>query len=115
MTPDLCLLHQYATTGDAEAFSAIVQTYQDLVYSVCLRVLRNAADAEDATQDCFLELARKAAKVKSSVAGWLHRRATHHSLNLVKRAAARRRRVSLPSSPSWPTGEQPHRGGRQTP
>ncbi len=92
MTPDLRLLHQYASTGDAEAFSAIVQAYQDLVYSACLRMLGNAADAEDAAQDCFYDLARQAGKVRSSVAGWLHRRATHHCLELVRQAAARKRR-----------------------
>lgn len=78
---DILLLKRYLTTRDAEAFSEIVGRYQHLVYSVCLRVLGNVSDAEDASQKCFLQLALKAATVKDSLGGWLHRCATRISID----------------------------------
>ncbi|MHC4505072.1 MAG: sigma-70 family RNA polymerase sigma factor, partial [Planctomycetota bacterium] len=92
MASDVEHLTRYSQTRDAEAFRAVVRTYQSFVYSVCLRVLGNAADAEDATQECFLALARKAGTVNVSVAGWLHRHATQHCVNRVRRDASRARR-----------------------
>ena len=42
------------------------------------------AGREELTQDCFLELARQAAAIRTSVGGWLHRSATHRALNSVR-------------------------------
>jgi RNA polymerase sigma-70 factor, ECF subfamily len=46
--------------NDAEQrrFSALVEEHARLVYAICLAVLRNHADAEDAAQECFLRLIR---------------------------------------------------------
>lgn len=41
--------------GDDRAFGGIVREYQHMVYTVCHRVLRNADDAEEATQDAFVK------------------------------------------------------------
>ena len=54
------LLMRYVEEGDAEAFQELVERYQNLVWSVCRRLLQNDADAEDATQDVFLTLAKNA-------------------------------------------------------
>jgi RNA polymerase sigma factor (sigma-70 family) len=75
------LLRRYAWQGDAEAFRALVNQHQSMVYAVCCRVLRNSADAEDATQECFLTLARKAAQLHAPIAGWLHHVAVQVSLD----------------------------------
>lgn len=42
------------------AFSELVTRYQRRVFGICLRQLGNRTDAEDATQDTFVHLARKA-------------------------------------------------------
>ena len=42
-------------SGDAQAYAELVRRYQHLVYTVCHRVLRNAEDAEEATQDTFVK------------------------------------------------------------
>jgi len=86
---DLYLLRRYQQSRDAEAFSELIGRHQNTVYSVCLRVLGNSADAEDATQKCFLQLALKAGAIEDCVAGWLHQCATRMALN------ARRQRISL--------------------
>ena len=41
--------------GDTEAFSALVERYQSLVYSVIARMVRQREDAEDVAQDVFVK------------------------------------------------------------
>ena len=41
--------------GDSRAYAELVRHYQRMVYTVCFRVLRNAQDAEEATQDSFVK------------------------------------------------------------
>ncbi len=101
-------LARYAERRDAEAFRELVELHQDMVYAACNRVLGNAADAEDAAQNCFLSLARKPEQVKKSVAGWLHRAAVHAALDLARQERSRRKREVLamekkpaPASSSW--------------
>ncbi len=84
------LLARYVRSRDPEAFSRIVERHQNMVFAVCLRILGNAADAEDAAQSAFLQLVRKAGEVHGSVAGWLHRVAVGVSINALRRNKARR-------------------------
>ena len=90
MTTDELLLHRYAKAGDPAAFRELVDRYAALVYGIGLRVTGDRQMAEDVSQDCFLELARKARVVRENVAGWLHAVATSRSLNVVR---SRRRRA----------------------
>jgi len=48
-----------AKDGDAAAFEYLYKTNCRRVYSVCLRMTRNTAEAEDLTQQAFLQLFRK--------------------------------------------------------
>ena len=47
-------LTQAAAVGDMGAFEEIYQRHHRRVYSICLRMLQNAHDAEELTQDDFL-------------------------------------------------------------
>lgn len=92
---DMVLLARYAGSRDAEAFTELVRRYAAVVYGTCLRVLGNEADAEDVAQECFLELARSAPKVRGaggSLAGFVHALARSRSVDFVKRASRRRKR-----------------------
>ena len=89
MSDDLQLIQQYASSGDAEALSAVCQRYQGMVYSVCLRLHRDPHAAEDSAQECFLTLIKNADRVRSSLGGWLHRSATHVCLKALHRGKAR--------------------------
>lgn len=89
---DRRLLEHYARTRDAKAFAELAKRYAGMVYGTCLRVTQNPDDAEDVSQECFLELARRAGTINSSLAGWLHKVAKTRSVNAIKKASALRDR-----------------------
>lgn len=64
-----------AGQGDATAFERLYNAHSKRVYSLCLRMLKNAAEAEDLTQQVFLQVFRKIATFRgdSSFSTWLHR------------------------------------------
>ena len=52
-----------AQQGDAEAFECIYRLHNRRVYALCLRMVGNTAEAEDLTQEAFLQLFRKIGNV----------------------------------------------------
>ena len=68
-------LTQAASKGDMAAFEEIYQRHHRRVYSICLRMLQNAFEAEDLTQDVFIQLYRKVGSFRgdSAFTTWLHR------------------------------------------
>lgn len=92
---DTALLKRYSEMGDAEAFAELTKRYAHMVYSTCIRVTENQQDAEDITQECFLELARKANQIRSSLPGWLHKVAKNRSLNAIRKNAIRRQHEQI--------------------
>jgi RNA polymerase sigma-70 factor (ECF subfamily) len=64
-----------AQQGDEEAFAALFETHKRRVYSLCLRMTGDAAEAEDLTQEAFLQLFRKISTFRgeSAFTTWLHR------------------------------------------
>ena len=91
---DAELLARFAQTRDEPAFATLVGRHSQLVWGVCLRVLRNHADAEDATQAVFLRLARDAKRIlnREALAGWLVRVARDCAVDL-QRSILRQRRI----------------------
>jgi RNA polymerase sigma-70 factor (ECF subfamily) len=83
-----------AQQGDENAFETLFHTYKRRVYSLCLRMTGNVADAEEATQEVFLLLFRKihTFRGESAFSTWLLRIA----LNIV---LMRRRKKKLPEVP----------------
>ena len=57
--PDGALLERWIAARDGEAFNELVSRHADFVYGVCRRIVRNDADAQDLTQECFLKLWRQ--------------------------------------------------------
>jgi len=64
-----------AQQGDAAAFERIYRLHSKRVYALCLRMVRDAAQAEDLTQEAFLHLFRKIHTFRgdSAFSTWLHR------------------------------------------
>ncbi len=64
-----------AQEGDEAAFAAIFEAHKRRVYSLCLRMTGDAAEAEDLAQEAFLQLFRKISTFRgeSAFSTWLHR------------------------------------------
>ncbi|MCW0481925.1 RNA polymerase sigma factor [Gaoshiqia sediminis] len=60
--------------GNAAAYSYLVEKYQDMVYGLALKMLRNAEDAEELAQDSFVKAYRSLSsyKQKSKFSTWLY-------------------------------------------
>ena len=64
---------------DTEAFAQIYRTYSAFVHGICLRMLRDHAEAEDAAQDVFVRVFLKIGTFRgeSAFSSWLYRLATN--------------------------------------
>jgi RNA polymerase sigma-70 factor, ECF subfamily len=85
--------------GSGEALGALLQRYARLVHRVAARILRDAAEAEDLTQDVFLEIYRKAHQydaARGSVRVWLLQYAYHRAM---RRKTCLRRRAAYCGEP----------------
>jgi RNA polymerase sigma-70 factor (ECF subfamily) len=76
-----------AQQGDAGAFEFIYRLHSRRVYALCLRMVGNAAEAEDLAQDAFLQLFRKIATFRgeSAFSTWLHRLAVNVVLMILRK------------------------------
>jgi RNA polymerase sigma-70 factor (ECF subfamily) len=83
-------------SGDEDAFEQMVERYHARVYSLSYGVLRNAEDAEEATQDTFLTLYRKIGTFDESKKffSWFYRVALNQAYS-----RARRRRPATTTLP----------------
>lgn len=73
-TPDYELT-QMAAEGSLEAFEMLYQKYHRRTYSICLRMTNNVTEAEDLTQEAFIQLFRKVGSFRgdSAFTTWFHR------------------------------------------
>lgn len=85
MNESEAILH--AREGDAEGFEYLYDSHRKHVYSICLRMLKNSADAEDLTQQAFLQVFRKIGTFRgeSGFSTWLHRVTINAVLNHLRR------------------------------
>jgi HlyD family secretion protein len=90
------LLERFATDADEVAdlvFSALVERHGAMVWRVCLAILRDEHDAQDAFQATFLVLLHKARSlwVRDSLGPWLHQVACR-TASFLRTAGIRRRK-----------------------
>lgn len=64
-----------ARRGEEKAFETLFHQNKQRVYSLCLRITRNTADAEELTQEAFFQAFRKihTFRGESAFSTWLHR------------------------------------------
>src|SRR3974377_23213 len=91
---DSDLFMDYVDGRSESAFSELVSRHVDLVYSVALRIVCDAALAQDVTQRVFIALARGANHLTSrpALSGWLHRTARNIAAGEVRTEVRRRAR-----------------------
>lgn len=71
---------------DEIAFKELVNGYKDRVYNTCLGFLRNKHDAEDVTQEVFIQVFDSIVEYReeSSLATWIYKIAVNKSLELIR-------------------------------
>lgn len=87
---DADLLKAYADRRSADAFAELVRRYAGLVYATSRRLTGSDADAQDVTQNCFLDLSRKCGAIHTSLSAWLHSAATFRATDVIRRRDVRR-------------------------
>ena len=83
-------LLERARRGDARAFERLYREHVGAVYGLCLRLVREPAQAEDCTQQTFINAWRGLARfeTRSSIGTWLHRIAVNVVLSQRRATAA---------------------------
>lgn len=84
--------------GDGEAFTALVREHQGPVYRLLLRMLGNAAEAEDLAQDVFVSVFKAVGNFRGDcrLSTWIFRIAANHARNRIKYLARRQRKAQRP-------------------
>jgi RNA polymerase sigma-70 factor (ECF subfamily) len=80
-------LVQRAQRGDEQAFATLFQLNKKRVYSVCLLMTKDMAEAEDLTQEAFLQVFRSVGSFRcdSAFSTWLYRIAVNTVLMKLRR------------------------------
>lgn len=95
---------QQVHQGNQEAFTSLVETYQRPVYNLCYRMLGDADEAEDASQETFLRVYKNIKKYdeKRPFSTWLLSIAAHLCIDQL-----RKRRMVIISIDAIPYLEPP--------
>ncbi|MGH9941664.1 MAG: RNA polymerase sigma factor [Pyrinomonadaceae bacterium] len=82
---------QQSAAGDAEAFEQIYRRHFRRVYALCLRMMSDPTQAEDMTQEVFINLFRKIGQFRgdSAFTTWLHRMTVNQVLMHFRKASTR--------------------------
>ena len=85
-------LVQRAQNGDEQAFASLFELHKKRVYSVCLLMTKDVAEAEDLTQEAFLQVFRTIRTFRGDAAfsTWLYRIAVNIVLMKIRRQKSKR-------------------------
>lgn len=80
------LLQRYGQSGKTEYFGELYNRYIPLLYGLCLKYLRDEAQAQDAVMQLFEDLLPKVSNYEIKVfRTWLYRVAKNHCLQLLRK------------------------------
>lgn len=90
---DLCRL---AADGNIPAFELLYERYHRRTYSLCLRMTGSPTEAEDLTQEVFIQLFRKISSFRgdSAFSTWLHRLTVNQVLMHFRRRSVKNEKTS---------------------
>jgi RNA polymerase sigma-70 factor (ECF subfamily) len=86
-------LIQSLRNGDELAFKSIMDLYANMVYNTSLSIIQDTNDAQDITQEVFIEVFHSIKKFeqKSSLKTWIYRITVTKSLDEIKRKKSKKR------------------------
>jgi len=90
---ELCRM---ASEGSLPAFEVLYERYHRRTYSLCLRMTGNQTEAEDLTQEAFIQLFRKVGSFRgdSAFSTWLHRLTVNQVLMHFRRRSVKNEKTS---------------------
>jgi RNA polymerase sigma factor (sigma-70 family) len=105
--PELIVQLQH---GDESAFKKLVDEWQDMVYNTALGIVQNAEDADDITQEVFIQVFRSVSSFKgdSKFSTWLYRITLGKALDHEKKKKRKKRFGFVQSLFGAAESEQPH-------
>jgi RNA polymerase sigma factor (sigma-70 family) len=79
--------------GDQSGFTAVMDLYQDMVYNTAISIVQNAEDADDITQEVFVQvyLSINSFKGESKLSTWLYRITISKALDHEKKKKRKKR------------------------
>lgn len=79
--------------GDESAFKKLVDEWQDMVYNTALSIVQNEDDADDITQEVFIQVYQSVSSFKgeSKFSTWLYRITVNRALDHEKKKKAKKR------------------------
>jgi len=79
--------------GEEEAFRYLVDQYQDKVYNTCIGFVKNPDDADDLTQEVFIEVYNSIHKfrLESKLSTWIYRISVNKSLEYLRKMKRKKR------------------------
>ena len=102
-----------AQKSDSSAFESLYRLHVDRVYALCLRMTGNTAEAEDCTQEAFIQAWSKLDRFRgdSSFGTWMHRVAVNTVLGRMRKSNRERNRIHAVSDAAPPVESIGDSGG----
>lgn len=80
-------------TGKHDAYATLIDAYEQKVFSTCISFVPNKEDAEDISQEVFIEVFKSISKFKgdSKLSTWIFRIATNKCLEFIRKKNTKKR------------------------
>lgn len=93
---DNIIIHK-VIAGDTNAFSALVDRYKNLVFTLALRMLKNREEAEEVSQDAFVKVYKSLTKFKgdSKFSTWIYKVTYNTCLDRLKKNKRQQNTVAI--------------------
>ena len=103
------LLVDEIINGNVHAFRKIVEKYEDMVFTITLRIIRNRELADEIAQDVFLKVYQSIDKFKgkSKLSTWIYKIAYNTSVNAIRGVKNAMRDSDIDSIPDNEIGSSP--------
>jgi len=98
-----------AAQGDRRALDDLLRAHQERIYTICIRMMGNEADARDATQEAMLAICRGISRFdrRSALSTWVYRVTTNACLDELRRRSRRPVPQDLPADIAEPGTHAP--------